>query len=150
MCQMYRKTCSCGQKTAEIFFGNMILDEVAIAGLYCPACSGAAPDDPKTTVEDNGWVLELDPEVLAAFAPRMHLDAETITAGQVFDGDFVTWVGFSPEDNQLRAKEREAIMKETAGDLKRQFEALKQWALGREKKFVAEGWRKALKAKIAA
>lgn len=143
MCQMYRKECTCGQKTAEIFFGNMILDQSAISALYCPECSATVDVDKESMVNDNGWVIELDTDVIKAFAPRMRLEADSITAEKVFDGDFVTWVGFSPEDNQRRACEREEIMKATAGDTRGQFEALKKWAIDRERKFVAEGWRKA-------
>ena len=143
MCQMYKKQCACGQKTAEIFFGNMVLDQGAIAGLYCPECSATVEIDPKSMVEDNGWVIEMDPDVLLVYAPRMRLDPGTISAEKVFEADFVTWVGFSPEDNQRRTTEREGIMKATAGDTRGQFEALKKWAVEREKKFYEEGWRKA-------
>ena len=142
MCQMYRKPCACGQKTAEIFFGNMVLDESAISGLYCPQCSATADHDPVDSVEDNGWLLELDHDVLLAFAPRMNMEQQEVTAEKVFDGDFVTWVGFSPEDNQQRAVEREAIIERTQGDTRAQFEALKQWAIDREARFLSEGWRK--------
>jgi hypothetical protein len=141
---MHRRPCACGQKTAEIFFGNLILDEAAIAELYCPECSAAAPEDKATTVNDNGWVIELDADVLRVFAPRMKLDPETLTAEEVFDKGFVTWVGFSPEDNRLRAVEREEIAQRTAGDKKAQFLAFKQWAIERETRFVKEGWRKAI------
>jgi hypothetical protein len=144
---MYKKECACGQKTAEIFFGNMILDQSVIVELNCPACSGAADGDDRVTIRDNGWVLELDPDIMAVYAPRMQLDKETVTAEQVFDGDFVTWVGFTPEDNQRRALEREEIMQRTAGDKRAQFEAMKHWAIEREKKFVQEGWRKALRSR---
>lgn len=144
MCNMYRKPCACGQKCAEIFFGNMILDEASVAAVYCPECSKTATVDPDTAVEDNGWVLELDADVLKVFAPRMRLERDGVTALQVFDRGFVTWVGFTPEDNTQRAIEREEIMKRTAGDTRAQFTALKQWAMDREAKFVREGWRKAL------
>lgn len=150
MCQMFRKECSCGQRTGEIFFGNMLLDEASVVELYCPQCSATVDPDPVSMVEDNGWLLELDPDILKVYSPRMQLDPETVNASQVFDADFVTWVGFSPEDNKRRAEERERIIQETAGDKKAQFMALKQWAMDREKKFVTEGWRKAVKGSQAA
>ncbi len=143
MCQSYRKPCACGQRTAEIFFGKMVLDEAAVTEVYCPQCSGTADLDPATTVEDNGWVLALDPDVLRAYAPRMNLPAEGLTADQVFDGDFVTWVGFSPDDNVRRNEERAEIHRQYEGDLKGQFEALKRWAVEREQRFHDQGWRKA-------
>jgi hypothetical protein len=150
MCQMYRKTCSCGQRTGEIFFGNMLLDEASVVDLYCPQCSATVETNPVSMVEDNGWVLELDADILKVYSPRMQLDADSVNAAQVFDAGYVTWVGFSPEDNQNRSSEREQIMKETEGNKGAQFTAIKQWAIDREKKFVTEGWRKALKGQVAA
>ena len=149
MCQSYRKPCACGQKTAEIFFGKMVLDEAAVRGVYCPQCSATVEPDPVSTVEDNGWILDLDPEVMRAYAPRMGMSPDEVTAEKVFDGDYVTWVGFSPEDNIQRVRERQEIERRHAGDVKAHFEALKRWALEREKRFYDEGWRKALRRKAA-
>ena len=143
MCQSYRKPCACGQKTSEIFFGKMVLDEAAVRQVYCPECSTTVEVDPKTMVPDNGWVLELDEDVMTAYAPRMDLAVDGVTAEQVFDGDYVTWVGFSPDDNHQRSVERAEIAERFQGDVRGQFEALKQWALDREKRFYSAGWRKA-------
>ncbi|GAB4254718.1 hypothetical protein [Deferrisoma sp.] len=149
MCQSYRKPCVCGQRTAELFFGQMVLDEASVKAVYCPQCSATVDPDPVTMVEDNGWILELDEEVIRAYAPRMNMTPDEVTAEKVFDGDFVTWVGFSPEDNVQRVRERRKIEEQYAGDLKGHFEALKKWALDRERRFYAEGWRKALRKKAA-
>ena len=150
MCQSYRKSCACGQKTSEIFFGKMVLDEACVREVYCPECSAAVDVDSVSMVSDNGWILELDPDVLRVFAPRMKLDAETLTAEKVFDEEYVTWVGFSPEDNVLRSKERAEIAENAKGDNRAHFEALKHWAVDREKRFYQQGWRKALRQQKAA
>ncbi|MDW7712449.1 MAG: hypothetical protein SCH98_18450 [Deferrisomatales bacterium] len=149
MCQSYRKACACGQRTSEIFFGKMVLDEAAVRQVYCPQCSATADLDPVSMVQDNGWVLELDPEVLRVFAPRMEMNPDSVTAEKVFDEEFVTWVGFSPEDNAQRSTERAEIAKQTEGDTRAHFEALKKWAVEREKRFYDEGWRKAAQKKVA-
>ena len=149
MCQSYRKPCVCGQRTAELFFGKMVLDEAAVRAVYCPECSATVEIDPVSMVEDNGWILELDPDILRAYAPRMDMNPEEVTAEKVFDGDYVTWVGFSPEDNVQRVKERQEIERRYAGDLKGHFEALKRWAIERERRFYEEGWRKAVRKKAA-
>jgi hypothetical protein len=149
MCQSYRKPCACGQKTSEIFFGKMVLDESAVREVYCPECAATADVDPNTMVVDNGWILELDYDVIKTFAPRMDLPAAEVTAEKVFDQEFATWVGFSPEDNVQRNVEREQIAKENEGNVKGQFEALKRWAIQREKRFYEEGWRKAAHKKAA-
>ena len=143
MCQSYIKSCACGQNAAEMMFGNMILDESVVKGLYCPKCSATVESDPVEALEDNGWTLELDKDVMALFSPRMTLDGDEVTAEKVFDGGYVTWVGMTPDDNQTRRKERELLMAKYDGDKLEQFQALKRWAIAREKQFVAEGWRKA-------
>ena len=150
MCQSYRKPCACGQKTSEIFFGKMVLDEAAVREVYCPQCSGTVEVDPVTMVQDNGWLLELDADVLRVFAPRMNMSPDEVTADKVFDEEYVTWVGFSPEDNVLRNQEREEIARRAGADKKAHFEALKTWAIDREKRFLQEGWRKARSKQVAA
>jgi len=149
MCQSYRRPCACRQRTAEIFFGNMVLDESSVREVYCPACSATVSRDPISTVTDNGWVLELDLDVLRTYAPRMQIPADAVTAEKVFDADYATWVGFSPEDNAKRSSEREELAKRHAADKRAHFEALKRWAVEREKRFHDEGWRKAAQRKAA-
>lgn len=149
MCQSYRKSCACGQKNSEIFFGKMVLDESAVRAVYCPECSATVQFDPEAMVDDNGWILELDTEVLQAYAPRMEMSPAEVTAEKVFDGDYATWVGFSPEDNVQRSQERAELSKRYQGDTRGHFEALKRWAVDREKRFYEEGWRKAVHKKAA-
>jgi hypothetical protein len=143
MCQSYRKPCACGQRTSEIFFGNMVLDQAAVAAVYCPECSLTVEVDPSTMVSDNGWILELDADVLRAYAPRMGMEPASVTADEAFDGGFATWVGMGPEDNIQRGLEREEIARRTAGNPRAQFEELKKWAVEREVRLAGEGWRKA-------
>jgi hypothetical protein len=64
MCQSYKKQCVCNQKTAEIFFGKMLLDEKSVAELYCPECSQGVDTKCDHRVWDNDWVLELDMDVM--------------------------------------------------------------------------------------
>jgi hypothetical protein len=52
-------------------------------------------------------------------------------------------VGITPDDFQTRERERSEIQKIAKTDLKKYMEAIKEWGLRREKRFVAEGWRKA-------
>ncbi|TLN24217.1 hypothetical protein FDZ71_02100 [bacterium] len=145
MCQSYIRACACGQHEAEMMFGNMVLDEAAVRGLYCPECSGTVDYRRESMVLDNGWVLELDEDIIKAFAPRMRMEYDEVSAEKVFDGGYVSWVGMTPEDNRTRAKERQILLEKFADDKREQFEALKRWAIAREKQFVAQGWRKAVK-----
>jgi hypothetical protein len=90
MCQSFKKTCVCGENTAEIFFGRNILDEKSVAQIYCPCCSGSIEKPDKSRVWDNGWILELDSEVLQAPAVTMEIPSQEVSAEQVFDQGFVT------------------------------------------------------------
>ncbi len=142
MCQSYRKRCACSQNTAEIFFGRMVLDEKAIAQVYCPKCSQNIETGRDNRVWDNGWVLELNMDIVRIRANVMENSAENITADWVFDEGFATWVGIIPDDSQRRNQERSEIQEIAKTDLRAYIQAMKDWGLSREKRFINEGWRK--------
>ncbi len=142
MCQSYRKRCACSQNTAEIFFGRMVLDEKAIAQVYCPKCSQNIETGRDNRVWDNGWVLELNMDIVRIRANVMENSAENITADWVFDEGFATWVGITPDDSQRRNQERSEIQEIAKTDLRAYIQAMKDWGLSREKRFINEGWRK--------
>ena len=142
MCQSYRKVCACGQNTTEIFFGRMILDETSVAKVYCPDCSQNIETESDSRVLDNGWVIELNMEVVKARAQVMEISPEKVTADWIFDQGFVTWVGITPDDHQRREEERSEIQKLAKTDLLAYYQAMKDWGISREKRFIEEGWRK--------
>ena len=146
MCESYRRPCACGEHNPEIFFKNNVFDAMVIKEVFCPQCRPDAPFEAATVVEDNGWILELDADVLRSRAASTIFDAETITADQVFDADYVTWVGFTPEDGEVRNRERQELARRYSLDRRAHFVALRDWAKEREKKLAAEGWRKALRS----
>lgn len=143
MCQSYRKTCACGRQTSEIFFGKYILDEKVVAEVYCPECSRGIDSKKENRVRDNGWVLELDMQVVRSRAAMMETSPDEVTADWVFDEGYATWVGITPDDFQTRERERSEIQKMAKTDLKQYMQAMKDWGLRREQRFVSEGWRKA-------
>jgi hypothetical protein len=57
-------------------------------------------------------------------------------------------VGITPDDFQTRERERTEIQKMAKTDIKEYMQAMKDWGLRREQRFVSEGWRKA-RAKTA-
>ena len=63
----------------------------------------------KPRVWDNGWILELDPDVLQAHARTMEISPSELSAERVFDQGFATWVGITPDDSQQRDRERAEI-----------------------------------------
>ena len=142
MCQSYRKKCFCGHQTAEIFFGRMILDEKSVSQVYCQDCSQGQDKEGKNRVWDNGWLLELNLEAVRPQAPALGLAPEEITAEQIFDEGFVTWVGITPNESRQRDEERSEIQRLAATDLRAYLQAMKDWGMAREKRFSREGWRK--------
>lgn len=64
MCESFKTNCVCGQKTAEIFFGKMVLAESSVAQVYCPKCSQDIESGRNDRVWDNDWILEMDMDVL--------------------------------------------------------------------------------------
>lgn len=142
MCQSYRKVCTCGKHTTEIFFGRMILDETSVAEVYCPDCSQNIETDCDSRVWDNGWVIELNMDFVRTRAPIMGISPEDVTAEWVFDEGFATWVGITPDDFERRNKERAKIQEIAKTDLLAYIQAMREWGLIREKRFINEGWRK--------
>jgi len=120
----------------------MILDETSVAKVYCPVCSQHIETDCDSRVWDNGWVIELDMEVVKAHAAVMEISPEAITANWIFDQGFVTWVGITPDDHQRREQERNEFQKLAKTNLLAYIQAMKEWGLNREKRFIEEGWRK--------
>ena len=144
MCESYRCTCQCGKKWAELFFGKMLYNRSAVLRLYCPDCASDLQPDPVARMVDNGWVLELDMEVIRAQSPSLGVQETELTADWIFDNGYVTWAGITPDDVESRNREREEIQALAKTDLKAYLHAMKEWGIGREMRFAAEGWRKAM------
>lgn len=142
MCQSYNVACVCGKNRAEIFFGNMVLSESSVAGVYCPECSREIDFGRTDRVWDNGWVLELDMDVVRTYSGTFGVPADELTAEWVFDAGFATWVGITPDDTERRNRERDELQKLAKTDLLAYIEAMKAWGIGRERRFTDEGWRK--------
>jgi hypothetical protein len=142
MCQSYKTPCVCERKTAEIFFGKMVLAETSVARVYCPNCSQDLDAERQDRVWDNGWVLELDMDVVRTHAKSMGILPKEMTAAWVFDQGYATWVGITPDDTERRNQERAEIQKLAKTDMHAYYQAMKEWGLNREKKFTAQGWRK--------
>ena len=142
MCESFKTNCVCGQKTAEIFFGKMVLAESSVAKVYCPMCSPDIDSGRSDRVWDNDWILELDMEVLRTHSASMGIAPQDVTAEWVFDQGYATWVGITPDDTERRNQERDEIQKLAKTDLQAYYQAMKDWGLSREKKFMEEGWRK--------
>jgi hypothetical protein len=72
----------------------------------------------------------------------MGIAPQEVTAEWVFDQGYATWVGITPDDTERRNQERAEIHKLSKTDMHAYYQAMKDWGLSREKKFMEEGWRK--------
>ena len=142
MCDSYHLTCHCGKKSADLFFGKMVLNQQAVLALHCPECSAGQALRQADTVWDNGWTLTLDMAIVASHAATFGVNASEITAEWIFDQGYVTWVGITPEDIASRNREREELQTLAKTDLRAYLAAMREWGIGREKRFSDQGWRK--------
>lgn len=142
MCDSSHFTCHCGKKSADLFFGKMVLNQQAVLALYCPDCSAGHDSRQADTVWDNGWVLALDMAIVRTHAATFGVNAGDITADWVFDQGYVTWTGVTPEDIASRNREREELQDLAKTDLRAYLAAMREWGIGREKRFSDQGWRK--------
>ena len=142
MCESYRMRCGCGNRQAEIFFGKMLLDQKVLVDLFCPDCSSEHATETPDTVWDNGWVLKMDLDHARTYGSTFGISAEDLTADWIFDYGYVTWVGITPDESERRNRERAHIQKLAKTDLRAYLQAMQQWGIEREKRFISEGWRK--------
>lgn len=142
MCESFHIQCQCGKKSAEIFFGRMLLDQSSVTTLFCPDCSKGQESNHPERVWDNGWILELDMDVIRNHASTFGMDANELTASWVFDRGYVTWAGITPDDTITRNREREEFQELAKTDVLAYIKAMKEWGINREKRFTGEGWRK--------
>ena len=129
MCQSYRVACTCNRNTAEIFFGKMVLNETAIEEVYCPLCSRTIDSNHPSRVWDNGWVLEMNMDMVRQYAGSMGIALQELTAEKVFDDGYATWVGITPDDTERRNRERDEILKLAKTDIPAYYKAMKDFRL---------------------
>jgi len=142
MCESYIVDCQCGSNRAEIFFGKMLLNEKSVYRLFCPECSAGHEEAEPQRVWDNGWVLELNMDIIRSYSSTFGIPATSLTADWVFDSGYVTWVGITPDDAERRNRERDEFQHLAKTDVIAYMKAMKEWGIGREKRFGEEGWRK--------
>jgi hypothetical protein len=142
MCESYHLKCQCGKKSAEIFFGKMLLDKKSVHLLFCPECGSGHDFNRTERIWDNGWILELNMDIIKSFASTFGMQPQHLTANWIFDSGYVTWAGITPDDTETRNREREEILALAKSDLAGYLKAMKEWGITREKRFTDQGWRK--------
>lgn len=150
MCMDFSMPCSCGKREASFHFNNDIMPPEVISRLYCPECSGDIAFDPEKMVQDNGWAIEYDMDVVRFSAhrlPRRHLPA-ALSPEMLFDEGYATWRGVYPGDHEDNVRERSEIIKLAKTDPRGYLEKIRSWSTQRMNRLKEEGWRKANEERI--
>lgn len=150
MCMAFRRRCSCSKAYASIHNDGSFMPEEVILNLYCPECGRSVLFDPETMMEDNGWIIEYDMEIANNLASRVGLAHGQVTPEILFDNGYSSWNGYSPNDQEDKAKEKAELISLAGEDRRRYIEEFKVWTSMRLKRLSEEGWRKAKKAMEAA
>ena len=150
MCMAFRRRCNCSRAYASIHNDGSVLPEEVVVKLYCPECSNSVLFDPETMTKDNGWVIEYDMEIANALAGKIGFTQGEVTPEILFENEFSSWNGYSPNDQEDKAREKAELLPLATGDRKRYIEEFKIWTEKRLKRLSDDGWRKAKKAMEAA
>lgn len=62
----------------------MLLNESSVEQLFCPICSEGHYDMKQHRVLDNGWVLELNMDIIKSHSSTFGMDADSITVDWIF------------------------------------------------------------------
>ena len=144
MCTEVKKTCQCGQKTAQFHMRDNILSREVIGKLYCPQCPVEFELDPGTMLADNGWIIEYDME-LARFllTSGLQLDPDLVRPGFIFDSGYACWLEMYPGEKQDIEKERQELLALHKENPNLYLKKISSWNIARIEKLKGEGWRKA-------
>ena len=144
MCQEIRKTCHCGQFSAQFHLRDNLLTQEVIVSLYCPHCSNTVQLNPQTMLMDNGWIIEYDMD-LARFllTSKLLLEREQIQPGFIFDSGYACWLELYPGEKEDILEERAEIMALQKKDPKLYLQEISRWNIDRIERLKEKGWRKA-------
>lgn len=144
MCMEHSTKCQCGKRSASFHFQDNVMPPEVIGALHCPECQRPDMIDPATMVEDNGWVLEYDMELVGFSAANLpsHI-RDSLSPGVLFDEGYASWRGIYPGDHIDSAAERQEIVKMAKVDPMAYMTQIREWANTRMQRLQSEGWRKA-------
>ncbi len=144
MCMDHSVVCKCGREDASFNFKNDVMPPEAIEALYCPYCSEGITFDPRTMINDNGWMIHYDMEGAKLYGNKLPAGhKEGLSPEVLFDEGYICWRGVYPGDHVDSKNEREALGVMAKADPKKYFTTMKTWAIDRMDRLKIEGWRKA-------
>jgi hypothetical protein len=144
VCKEVKKTCQCGQKTAQFHLRDNILSREVIGTLYCPQCTVEVELNPETMLADNGWIIEYDMELVKfQLTSGLQLDPDVVRPGFIFDSGYACWLEMYPGEKQDIEEERQELLALHKEDPKSYLKKISSWNIARIEKLKEEGWRKA-------
>ncbi len=143
MCLHQTVKCVCGKGKAYMFHRDSILPEEVLIELFCPECSSSVKVDPSCMICDAGWIIHYDMDIASYFLKQRGIQVENLTPEFIFDNDYCSWYGLSPNDIDENTKlTRElAYLKDVS--MLDYIEAFKSKRLEQVKKLKSMGFRKA-------
>ncbi len=144
MCVEVKKICQCGLREASFHMRDNIMAPEVVDRIYCPSCSGTVKRDEGAMLEDNGWLIEYDMDMVRMFAiSKLAMDPALVNPQFVFDGGYATWRETYPGETEDIADERWRIISRKSEDPKRYLREINEWAVNRIEGLKEAGWRKA-------
>lgn len=64
MIEILSKDCECWRQTVSLNFVDRSFPKEALRHIYCPRCSRGIQKNEGCMVEEKGWVIEYDPNLL--------------------------------------------------------------------------------------
>ena len=150
MCIEHKVACNCGKNDASFIFKDEILPPAVIRTLYCPDCSRKIAMDYVSMIEDNGWIIRYDMEIVRLYRRKLpQIVTENLLPDTLFDNGFATWLGVYPGDHNDSEKERQALSMLAKKDPEKYFKEIKRWSIKRMTRLKKDGWRKAREQEAA-
>lgn len=144
MCLHQKRLCICGGSEAYLFHRDDILPEKVVVNLYCPQCRDRASWNGNTMLEDLGWLIEYDLEVAKFYLLAKGIDTP-VTPEFIFDEDYCSWYGMSPQDLAENARLNRELLPLQQKDKLAYFNQIKKRRMAHFENLKQAGWRKALR-----
>lgn len=73
MMEILNRDCECWGQTVSLNFANRDFPKEAVRHIYCPRCSKGIQKKEDCMQEENGWLIEYDPNLLRPASASVRL-----------------------------------------------------------------------------
>jgi len=147
MCLDVRRQCECGKEQVQFHLRDNIMVPEVISRVLCPSCSGNAPFNGDSMLNDNNWIIEYDMPLAQTLASKkLGLDSEEVSPEYIFDQGYACWLEMYPGEREEIKEERDNILKLLKIDQGKYLKKMQSWNIKRVEGLKEAGWRKAQQA----